>query len=255
MPEPSGEWHRCCVWQTASPGHHAVSWPPQGLVFPGLLVLQMGTQGCRHGQVNTDRFSTTVVAIFDWGFAFSKFLFMCPTFLSCSWHNFKYEFKLSHAQFMGLSPWKYWLENNFKREVCKHWFKCCSYGVMLWKKNRCVILYHSWKVIYKIFQLPLGTIWGWAEKFIGWLWCNGWIWPMWLSFQHSLLCGPHTSSIGVAALGFPWYRSSHRNPRKSPQLQIWPHHQPMNFSALPLTVPGSLSKTSFTGRVQECWNG
>ena len=32
-------------------------------------------------------------------------------------------------------------------------------------------------------------------------------------FQHSLPCGPHTSSIGVAALGYPWYRIS---PRKSP---------------------------------------
>ena len=30
---------------------------------------------------------------------------------------------------------------------------------------------------------------------------------------------------GVAALGFPWYRSSHPDPQKSPQLQIWPHHR------------------------------
>ena len=27
--------------------------------------------------------------------------------------------------------------------------------------------------------------------------------------HYSLPCCPHTSSIGVAALGFPWYRSSH----------------------------------------------
>ena len=44
-------------------------------------------------------------------------------------------------------------------------------------------------------------------------------------FQHSLPCGPHTSSISVADLGFLWYRSSHSDPQKSPQLQIWPHHQ------------------------------
>ena len=30
--------------------------------------------------------------------------------------------------------------------------------------------------------------------------------------------GPHTSSIGVAALGVPWYVSSHPDPRKSPQI-------------------------------------
>ena len=57
---------------------------------------------------------------------------------------------------------------------------------------------------------------GWAEKFIAWLWCNGRIWPkLWFIFQHSLPCGPHTSSIGVAVLGFPWYRSSHPDPRKN----------------------------------------
>ena len=32
---------------------------------------------------------------------------------------------------------------------------------------------------------------------------------MWFIFLHSLPYGPHTSSIGVAALGFWWYRSSH----------------------------------------------
>ena len=47
---------------------------------------------------------------------------------------------------------------------------------------------------------------------------------MWFIFQHSLPCGPHISSIGVAALGLPWYRSSHPDPRKSPKLQIWPHN-------------------------------
>ena len=31
--------------------------------------------------------------------------------------------------------------------------------------------------------------------------------------------------IGVAAFGFPWYRSSHPDPRKSPQLQIRPHYR------------------------------
>ena len=50
-----------------------------------------------------------------------------------------------------------------------------------------------------------GTLQGWAEEFIGWLWCNGRILTK---------CGPHTSSISVAALGFPCYRSSHPHPRK-----------------------------------------
>ena len=35
---------------------------------------------------------------------------------------------------------------------------------------------------------------------------------MWFIFQYSLPCGPHTSSIGVAALGFLWHRSSHPDP-------------------------------------------
>ena len=42
---------------------------------------------------------------------------------------------------------------------------------------------------------------------------------LWFISQHSVLCGPHTSSISVAALGFLWYRSSHPDPRKSPQLR------------------------------------
>ena len=37
---------------------------------------------------------------------------------------------------------------------------------------------------------------------------------MWFIFQHSLPCSPQTSSISVEALGFPWYRSSHPDPRK-----------------------------------------
>ena len=37
---------------------------------------------------------------------------------------------------------------------------------------------------------------------------------IWFIFQHSLPCGPHTSSIRVAVLGFLWYRSSHPNPKK-----------------------------------------
>ena len=66
---------------------------------------------------------------------------------------------------------------------------------------------------------------GWAEMFIGRLWCNGQIWPNMVYFQHCLPCGPLTSSIRVAALGFLWYRSSHPDPQKSPKLQIWPNHQ------------------------------
>ena len=58
---------------------------------------------------------------------------------------------------------------------------------------------------------------GWAEKFIVWLWCNGPMWPNVFIFQQA-------SFIGVAALGVPWYRSSHPDPQKSPQLQIRPHH-------------------------------
>ena len=50
---------------------------------------------------------------------------------------------------------------------------------------------------------------GWAEKFIGWLWCNGRIWPNVFSFQHTVVSpacmGPHTFSISVAALEFSWY--------------------------------------------------
>ena len=37
---------------------------------------------------------------------------------------------------------------------------------------------------------------------------------MWFIFQHSHPCGPLAYSIGVAALGFPWYRSSHPDPLK-----------------------------------------
>ena len=51
------------------------------------------------------------------------------------------------------------------------------------------------------------------------------MWSIFFFLQHSLPCGPHTFSICVSALGFPWYRSSHRDPRKSPQLQICPHYQ------------------------------
>ena len=45
-------------------------------------------------------------------------------------------------------------------------------------------------------------------------------------FQHSLPCGPHTSSIGFAMLGFPWYiiEAIILILKKCPQLQIWPHH-------------------------------
>ena len=48
---------------------------------------------------------------------------------------------------------------------------------------------------------------------------------MWFISHHSLPCGPHTSSIGFIIYsswipGWPWYRSSHPDPRKSPQLQI-----------------------------------
>ena len=105
-------------------------------------------------------------------------------------------------------------------------------------KIGCSIVYKCWQLLGACFKYrPLeilrpfwtrgtcaeGYIWGWAEKFTGWLWCNGWIWPNVVCFQHSLLCGPHTSSIHVGALGFPWYKSSHPVPRKSPQIQIWPH--------------------------------
>ena len=41
----------------------------------------------------------------------------------------------------------------------------------------------------------------------------------------NIVSSADTSSIGVAVLGFPWYRSSHLDPRKSNQLHIWPHHR------------------------------
>ena len=37
---------------------------------------------------------------------------------------------------------------------------------------------------------------------------------MWFIFHHTLPSGPHTTSISVATFGFPWYRSSHPDPRK-----------------------------------------
>ena len=50
---------------------------------------------------------------------------------------------------------------------------------------------------------------------------------MWFILQHSLPCAPHNSSIGVAALGFPWYRSFHPDPRKKSSTadEWWPHHR------------------------------
>ena len=35
---------------------------------------------------------------------------------------------------------------------------------------------------------------------------------MWFVFQHSFLCGSHSSPISISALGFPWYRSSRPDP-------------------------------------------
>ena len=49
----------------------------------------------------------------------------------------------------------------------------------------------------------------WTEKFIDWLRCNGQI-VVYLSTQYT--CGPHSSSIGVAVLSFPW--CSHPDPEK-----------------------------------------
>ena len=62
---------------------------------------------------------------------------------------------------------------------------------------------------------------GWAEKFSDAMVEFD---QMLFIFQHRLPCGPHTSSIGIATLGFLWYRGSHPGPHNSPQLQIWPHH-------------------------------
>ena len=44
-------------------------------------------------------------------------------------------------------------------------------------------------------------------------------------FQRSLPLGPHTSSNGVAVLLSHCYRNFHPDPQKSPEQQIWPHHQ------------------------------
>ena len=83
------------------------------------------------------------------------------------------------------------------------------------KGHHCMLLFN--------FKYP-HTVWGWAEKFIGYDAMVDFD-QMWSSFQHSLPCSPHTYSISVAALGFPWYRSSHPDTQKSSQLQIWPHHR------------------------------
>ena len=71
---------------------------------------------------------------------------------------------------------------------------------------------------------------GWAEKFIGWLWCN--IWSMTkcgLSFQHSLPLRSTHFFHRCCSTWIPMVKSSEThpipNPRKSPQLQIWPHHR------------------------------
>ena len=56
---------------------------------------------------------------------------------------------------------------------------------------------------------------GWAEKFIGWLWWKGRIWPNVIFFlKHRLPCGPHTSSTAVAAVGWIPCGSSNPDPRK-----------------------------------------
>ena len=56
------------------------------------------------------------------------------------------------------------------------------------------------------------------------VWCSSQIWPnvvyfsIWSPLRSTYM---YMSSISVAALGFLWYKSSHPDPRKSPQLQIY----------------------------------
>ena len=72
---------------------------------------------------------------------------------------------------------------------------------------------------------------GWAEKFIGWLWCNGRMWPNVVLFCNIVSPAVHTllpsvlqglDSHGIEALILIL--------EKGPQLQIWPHHQSNNAS-------------------------
>ena len=44
---------------------------------------------------------------------------------------------------------------------------------------------------------------------------------MWFIFQYSLPLRPRISSIGIAALGFPWYRSSHPQIHGDDHLGHW----------------------------------
>ena len=71
------------------------------------------------------------------------------------------------------------------------------------------------------------TLWGWAEKFIGWLWCNGQLWPNVVYFSTKVSPAVHTlpsalqrlDSFGIESLILILILE------KSPQLQIWPHHR------------------------------
>ena len=80
-----------------------------------------------------------------------------------------------------------------------------------------------YRLYFRKFQYTLYPYMRVAEKFIGWLWCNGRIWQCGLFFN---LVSPavHTFlPFSVAALGFLWYRSTRPDLRKSPQLQMWHH--------------------------------
>ena len=102
----------------------------------------------------------------------------------------------------------------------KSWITVQHRNWLLRAQSNCLV--HNWACMRAIpalaaaFQIIVNVsfeVWGWAEKFIGSLWLVKFN-QMWFIFQNSLPCGPHTSSIGVAALGFPWYKSFHPDLQK-----------------------------------------
>ena len=67
----------------------------------------------------------------------------------------------------------------------------------------------------KGFSCGSNFVWRWAEKFIGWLWCNGRIWPDLVIFQHLVSNAVHTLlPLVLQRLDSHGYRSSHPDPQK-----------------------------------------
>ena len=96
-------------------------------------------------------------------------------------------------------------------------------------------------------------VWGWAEKFIGWLqWSN--FTKCGFFFQHIVSPAVHTRLPSVLQrLDFRGYRSSHPDPRKSPQLQIWPHHR-SDTASKPQSRTAAITITDLCARALSWWN-